>query len=218
MTLKPPVLKEKEPFITLWAVEALEERPPTGIKALCWKLLTNVAVTTAKDAIERVEWYKHRWPIEVFHKVFKSGCEVEERQLETVEHLRTCAALDRVVAWRIFFSTVQCRYTPNVPVSAYSAEHEWKSLYCFLHKTNMPPKEAPTLHQTIRWIAQLGGFLGRKRDGNSGPTTLWRGLQRLQDSTEAYLVFKTLQLVGNANRGAAALQKLPHSCLSQDFG
>ena len=189
VTLKAPVLKEKEPSITLWGVEALEERPPSGIKALCWKLLTNVAVTKAKDAIERVEWYGNRWLIEVFHKVLKSGCEIEERQLETAERLENCAALDRVVAWRILFLTVQSRYTPNAPASTYFAEHEWKSLYCFIHKTNVPPKEAPTLHQTIRWIAQLGGFLGRKSDGNPGPTTLWRGLLRLQDIAETYLVF-----------------------------
>ena len=136
-----------------------------------------------------MEWYGNRWLIEVFHKVLKSGCEIEERQLETAERLENCAALDRVVAWRILFLTVQSRYTPNAPASAYFAEHEWKSLYCFIHKTNVPPKEAPTLHQTIRWIAQLGGFLGRKSDGNPGPTTLWRGLLRLQDIAETYLVF-----------------------------
>ena len=66
---------------------------------------------------------------------------------------------------------------------------EWKALYCFIHKTKALPAHAPTLHQTVRWIAQLGGFLGRKGDGNPGPITLWRGLHRLQDIAAAYLVF-----------------------------
>jgi len=36
----------------------------------------------------------------------------------------------------------------------------------------------------------LGGFLGRKGDGEPGTETLWRGLQRLDDIAEAYLVFR----------------------------
>ena len=189
VTLKAPLLKEGKPSIETWAVEALEQNPPSGVEPVCWRLLTNVPVFTARDALERVGWYKQRWLIEVFHRVLKSGCKIEERQLETAERLRTCAALDLVVAWRILFLTTQCRYTPNAPASAYFAEHEWKALYCYIHRTNQPPAKAPELRQTVRWIAQLGGFLGRKGDGNPGPTTLWRGLQRLEDIAAAYLVF-----------------------------
>ncbi|NEQ66355.1 MAG: hypothetical protein F6K21_12785 [Symploca sp. SIO2D2] len=31
------------------------------------------------------------------------------------------------------------------------------------------------------FFAQLGGFLGRKSDGEPGVKTLWRGIQRLND-------------------------------------
>ena len=31
------------------------------------------------------------------------------------------------------------------------------------------------------WIAKLGGFLGRKNDGEPGVKSLWRGLKRLHD-------------------------------------
>ena len=47
--------------------------------------------------------------------------------------------------------------------------------------TKIPPSEPPRLGQCVRWIAQLGGFLGRKGDGDPGVKTLWRGLQRLND-------------------------------------
>ena len=189
VTMKAPLLKKGVPSLDLWAVEALEENPPAGVAALCWRLLTNMEVATAKDAIERVRWYKTRWLIEVFHKILKSGCKIEERQLETLERLRTCAAIDIVVAWRVLYLTVLSRHVPNAPASNYFADHEWKALYCFIHKTNVLPAQAPTLHQTVRWVAQLGGFLGRKGDGNPGPITLWRGLHRLQDIAEAYLVY-----------------------------
>ena len=75
------------------------------------------------------------------------------------------------------------------PASAYFQEHEWKALYCYIKRTNVPPAETVSLNQAVRWIAQLGGFLGRKGDGHPGPITLWRGLHRLQDIAEASLVF-----------------------------
>jgi len=85
----------------------------------------------------------------------------------------------------------RARFNDTYPPSAVSACHKVRLILGsgIIHETNVPPKEAPTLHQTIRWNAQLGGFLGRKSDGNPGPTTLWRGLLRLQDIAEAYLVF-----------------------------
>jgi hypothetical protein len=43
------------------------------------------------------------------------------------------------------------------------------------------PKHAPKLNQVIRPIATLGGFLGRKSDGEPGVKTLWLGLQRVAD-------------------------------------
>ncbi|HJX17324.1 MAG TPA: IS4 family transposase, partial [Acidiferrobacterales bacterium] len=39
----------------------------------------------------------------------------------------------------------------------------------------------PTLREAIRRVASLGGFLGRKSDGEPGTQTLWIGLQRLDD-------------------------------------
>jgi hypothetical protein len=35
----------------------------------------------------------------------------------------------------------------------------------------------------MRIVAMLGGFLGRKGDGEPGTQTLWLGLQRLDDLT-----------------------------------
>jgi len=42
----------------------------------------------------------------------------------------------------------------------------------------------------VRWIVQLGGYLGRTRAGPPGTTVLWRGLQRLIDLTAMYLIFR----------------------------
>lgn len=50
-----------------------------------------------------------------------------------------------------------------------------------VNKNPIPPAEPPTLTQAVRMIARLGGFLGRKGDGEPGVKTIWRGLRRLHD-------------------------------------
>ncbi|HGE70673.1 TPA: hypothetical protein ENX78_07550 [Candidatus Poribacteria bacterium] len=63
------------------------------------------------------------------------------------------------------------------------------NVYCFIHKTNIPPEEPPTLKQVTRWIAQLGGFMGRKGDRDPGVMVLWLGFQRLYDIANSWLIF-----------------------------
>src|SRR5262249_41715733 len=53
----------REP-LPIWAVRVWELEPPAGVKPLEWRLITNVAVATAADAQERVDWYELRWPAE----------------------------------------------------------------------------------------------------------------------------------------------------------
>src|ERR1700744_3775979 len=88
VTLNAPTLKEHKLALQLWAVQAKEEQPPPGQKAIVWRLLTSLPVNDAAEAVEKVQWYCQRWQIEVFHKVLKSGCKIEHRQLETALRLR----------------------------------------------------------------------------------------------------------------------------------
>lgn len=82
-------------------------------------LLTTVETTQSKEALTRLEWYAKRWGIEVFHRIFKSGCRVERRQLENAQRLCNCLAIDLVVAWRIFHLTMQGREAPDVTCAVY---------------------------------------------------------------------------------------------------
>ena len=178
---------------SLWAIEAREENRPKGATAICWRLLTTLETNTLAQALEKV-----RWQIEVFHKVLKSGRQAEDRQLETAARLRRSLALDMVVAWRIFALTKMGRKTPKSPASAIFTEPECQALYAYIHKTRRVPDQPPTLGQVLRWVAGLGRFLGRKGDGNPGPTVLWRGMSRLADITKAWETFNQPELVGNA--------------------
>ena len=130
-----------------------------------------------------MEWYTLRWQIEVYHRTLKSGCRIEDRQLGTASTLEACLAIDMVVAWRIFHLAKLGRETPDAPCTVYFEEAQWKALVCFIKKSPIEPKEAPTLRQAMHMVASLGGFQGRKSDGNPGTETLWKGLQRLDDIT-----------------------------------
>jgi hypothetical protein len=184
--LPPPVQARKylgrTETVTLWALSACEEHPPTGVPPLHWRLLTTQAVTTAADALTQVRRYSQRWTIELFHKILKSGCRIEARQLETLPRLLRCLQLDVVVAWRVLaLSRAGRGDLGDLPITQWLTDLEWQLLWVHYHRLGPPPGPPPTTRQAVRWIAQLGGFLARKHDGEPGLLTLWRGLQRLHD-------------------------------------
>ncbi len=184
--LKAPRRKAEQPALRLWAIQAQEVRAPNGTAPILWQLLTTLAVTEGSEAIERVRWYAQRWQIEVIHKVLKSGCKIEQRQLETAQRLERALSIDLVVAWHILALCKAARELPDDPVSDWLPAAQWQTLWCYVHQRTQVPKTPPSVRQAVRWIAQLGGFLGRKSDGEPGPTTLWRGLQQLEAMTKMW--------------------------------
>jgi hypothetical protein len=189
VTLRPPGLKKNQPPVTLWAVEAREPRPPKGAPPVCWRLLTTLPVATLAAAVEKVGWYARRWQIEVIHKVLKSGCQVEQRQLETAARLQRVVMVDLIVAWRVLALCKAGRETPGGLASDWLSATEWQALWCYMNERSQPPQRSPSVRQAVRWIAQLGGFLGRRRDGEPGPSVVWRGLQQLRAITAAWKRF-----------------------------
>lgn len=175
-------------FIKVWAVLAEEMDPPTDVEPISWLLITTIAIDSFEDAIEKIRWYMIRWQIELFHKVLKSGCKVEDRQLKKVKRIEKCLIIDAIVAWRILLLTKLGREVPELPCSVVFEEYEWKALYSYIHKTTEMPEKEPTLQEAIRMVAKLGGFLGRKGDGEPGSMTLWRGLHRLNDIAEMWRI------------------------------
>lgn len=189
VTIAPPRGK-KLPSVTVWVVYAREVADGSWVGSpLEWMLVTTVKTESFDEACERVRWYARRAGIEVYHRTLKSGCRIEDRRLGSAARLEVCLAIDLVVAWRIYYLTKQGRETPDIPCDVFLSEDEWQVLYAYVRK-EPPPKEPPSLREAVRMIASLGGFLGRKSDGEPGTTTMWRGLQRLADMTTGYLLFK----------------------------
>lgn len=189
--IKPPRSRKKGlPAISMWAVLAREENPPADCAPVEWMLLTTIPTLTIEQAMERVHWYTCRWSIEVWHRILKTGCRIESRQLETIERLLVALTLYSIVAWRIFFATMLARVGPNLPCTVLLTEVEWQALYCTTHRVPIAQKEPPSLGDAILWIAKLGGFLARKGDGNPGPQVLWRGFQSLTHLSDMYALMR----------------------------
>lgn len=186
VTLRPPKRKKHLPRVRVWAVFAREIDPPAQVDALEWMLLTTCAVHEEKDAYERLEWYARRWGIEVYHRILKSGCRVEARQLGQARRLKNSLAIDMIVAWRIHYLTTLGRETPAVPCTVYFTDSEWKALTTFTSHTKTPPSTPPSLNEAVRLLGKLGGHLGRAHDGEPGSEVLWRGMARLADIEMAY--------------------------------
>ena len=101
VSLQPPSThpRRKElaplPLRSLWVEE---QNPPVGVKPLQWLLLTTLPIESFADAERVVRWYTYRWRIERYHFTLKSGCRLEDLQLETAERLRRALALYAIVA------------------------------------------------------------------------------------------------------------------------
>lgn len=165
----------------LQVVLAQEENPPSSVRPISWLLLTTLEIHRFEDAARCVEWYTYRWLIERYHYVLKSGCGIEQLQLETASRLHMALATYSIVAWRLLWLTYEARANPDLPCDTVLAVCEWQALCATISKNPTPPAQPPSLRAAVRMIAALGGFLGRQGDGEPGVKTIWRGLRRLHD-------------------------------------
>jgi Transposase Tn5 dimerisation domain/Transposase DNA-binding len=180
VSLRPPDRPgHKLPSVSIWVVMATEVDPPPGQDPINWTLLTSKPVENLEQAVELIQWYQVRWEIEVFHRVLKSGCKVEELQFKKDTRIKPIIALYAIVAWRILYLTKLGRECPDLPCDVVFAEEEWKSI-CLIRRGPEGLLKKPSLQEMILLIASFGGHIGRRSDGPPGPEVMWRGMQCLR--------------------------------------
>ncbi len=164
-----------------------EVNPPEGEDAICWLLVTTLPIDTDEDVQRVIQFYCIRWQIEVFFKTLKSGCLVEYRRFEEIDRVLNSVALLSVVAWRLMYMCHLGRECPDIDCEVVFEPSEWKSVYAILGK-KIPTEGCPSLNDVIRAIARLGGFIDRPQN-DPGTQTLWIGLQRAYDLSNAWEAF-----------------------------
>ena len=156
-----------------------------------WKLITNLPVNSLAAAIEKLEWYALRWKIEVFFKILKSGCKIEESKLRTAEGLCRFISISSILAWRIFWMTMIGRESQSISPKAVLTADEIKILDHLKPDRKKTPR---TLSKYILKIAKLGGYLARNSDPPPGNKVIWRGMEAL---IHIQIGFDLGKLVGN---------------------
>ena len=174
------------PEIEITAVFAREENPPKGEEAIEWMQLTTKTITTLKQAIVLISWYRCRWEIEVYSRTLKTGFRVERLQSENADRLKPAIALHMITAWRIAYLTKLGRVNPEVPATVAFTEQEFEVASRLTKRKET--KRPPSLRDMIRMVAQMGGFLGRKSDGEPGPKSMWSGIEYLRHVLSAAAV------------------------------
>jgi len=170
--------------LPVWVVRVWEAAPPPGVAGLEWLLLTNVAVTDAAAAWERVDWYAARWVIEEYHKGLKTGCGIEALQFTAEDRLRPMIGLLSVVAvfllrLRSAARRADAATTPAAtvfPAEAIAALSRWR---------HGEVRRAWSVAEFCLALARLGGHQNRRGDGPPGWLVLWRGWRKLQLMAEA---------------------------------
>jgi hypothetical protein len=161
--------------IAMRVVETREVNPPRGVRPLRWVLLTSEEVRGFEDAWRILGWYEKRPLVEEYHKCLKTGCSVEARQYRTGDRLAPIIGLLSVVAVRLLQLKMVARREPDRPAAGVVPTNWLAALPRLLKR----PRPIVTVRDFFRGMASLGGFLGRKSDGEPGWQTVWRGLETL---------------------------------------
>lgn len=171
------------------AVMAIETNPPEGETALCWTFITSLPINNFENISNVIKYYLCRWEIETFFKVLKSGCKIEERQLQSTDRIKSLIAVFLVLSWRVMFTMMLGRECPDIPSGDLFVESEWKSVYKILNKNKALPRKPPPLGKFIEMIAKLGGYIKRKSGEPPGVKVMWKGMVRMVDFTIAWEAF-----------------------------
>ena len=178
----PPIGKQKRyPSLELTVIRATEIGVPKDRAPVDWKLLTNLPVKSMQAAREKLDWYALRGKIEVFHKILKSGCKAEDSLLRSTERIVKLIAVVCVVSWRVFWLTMLNRSDPQAAPGLVLTAEERLVLDRAVKAKSAVEANPNTLSAYLTKMAQLGGYLARRRDPPPGNLVMWRGMHRLAD-------------------------------------
>lgn len=175
--VSPWVRSLEQPPIAINVIEVVEVNAPKNVKPIQWVLFTSLPVKTLNDAWTVIGYYESRWLIEEYHKAIKTGCSTESRQLKAAGRWEAFIGLTSVLAVRLLQLKTIARNDPEVPAQRV-VPRVWLQMLK-LSRKKLNRVHDMTVGQFYREVAKLGGFLGRKSDGDPGWITIWRGWEKL---------------------------------------
>ena len=166
----------------LWALRAWEAAPPDGVEGLEWLLLTSVSIEQLSEGIERLEWYTHRWIVEEYHSCLKTGCQIERSQLREGASLQRLLGFVAILAVRLLQLRDLARRQADQP----AIEVVDPILVQIIAQREKQDPQTMKVRAFFHAVAKVGGFPGRRSDGEPGWKRLWHGWLRLHDWAEGF--------------------------------
>ena len=155
-------------FVHVREIDTNGSEPPVD-----WVLATTEPIESVADIERVVDIYRSRWVIEEFFKALKTGCDYEQRQLESEHTLTNALAIFIPIAWQLLLLRSLSREDAGAPATEALTKTQLNVLAAFSKK--LPPN--PTVRQAMLAIAGLGGHI--KNNGEPGWIVLGRGFQFL---------------------------------------
>lgn len=180
--LSPRIQPGPRRVIQLWALRAWEVAPPDGVEGLEWLLLTSVAIEQLSEGIERLEWYTHRWIVEEYHSCLKTGCQIERSQLREGASLQRLLGFLAILAVRLLQLRDLARRQADRPAIEVI---EPVLVQIIAQRESLDPQKMK-VRAFFNAVARVGGFPGRRSDGEPGWKRLWHGWLRLLDWAEGF--------------------------------
>lgn len=154
-------------------LHVFEVDAPKGQEPVDWLLYTTESLDTAQQIAEVVDCYRCRWMIEEFNKALKTGCVVQDRQLESLDALTTMLALSLPIAVELLALRALARADAARPATALLTSSQLAALRHMSHR-ELPSN--PTAQDVLWCIAGLGGHI--KNNGPAGWQVLQRGMEK----------------------------------------
>jgi hypothetical protein len=185
VNLRIPYRFDHRDPLPVYAVYATEVDCPDGETPVEWMLLTTEVVADIQTASMILHWYTYRWRVEEYHKIFKSGCQVERYRL-AADGMKVLIGFLSVIAVELLQLTYLHRTQPDAPAIEILNPLELRIL-----KAKSPK---PPLMLTVSWaveaVARLGGYLEHRSKTPIGIQVLWRGWLKLHDLCEGWQLAK----------------------------
>jgi hypothetical protein len=179
--LRTPYRFDHREPLKVHAIYATEIDCPEGETPVSWMLLTTEVVTDVQTAATILRWYSYRWRVEEYHKIFKSGCQVERYRL-AAQGMKTLLGFLSVIAVELLQLTYLHRTQPTA--SAIEILNPTQLQILKVKSPKLP--KLLTVSWAVEAVAYLGGYLEHRRKTPIGIQVLWRGWLKLHDLCEGW--------------------------------
>lgn len=166
--------------VSVWLLRVWEPQPPAATTPVEWILLSSRPISTLREAYRSVAYYTCRWLCEDYHQCLKTGCRIEDSQLDDGADLTRLLGFAAPLAVRLLQLRHAARTSPDVPATSVV---DPLLVAVLARRQHLDPATLTLAHFWQR-VARLGGYLARRSDGPPGWRTLWKGWRYLSDLTE----------------------------------